>query len=233
MRKSMLCSAFIFAILVAGLTISISLGETAVYAQQPLPQPSSIPQFPTPFGPGPFGPGPFGPGPFGQRSNFTFGVIASIQNNQSGQPAWLVAGHWRGNLLSFNQTTNATAQNGSNNASSLAAAVFNADMRMVMLNGSGGHTHVITNFRLSNVSSDRNGTVTYVGNSTISLRDGPVVGVPTTIKVSGEIISIFPDPSKVKEHFGNTPIYGLMERGPDHNMRRLMQPPLAGPPPFP
>ena len=160
------------------------------------------PPFPIPYGQQP---------PFGQSSNFTFGPIASIQNNETGQPAWLVIGHWRSNLLSFNQTTT-TTDNSDGNSSSIEGAVFSANLRMIMLNGSGAHTHVITNFVLSNVSSNENGTMTYTGNSTISMPEAPIVDVPTTIKISGEIISIFPDPSSVEGHFGDTPIYGAAVR---------------------
>ena len=85
---------------------------------------------------------------------------------------------------------------------------------MIMLNGSGAHTHVITNFMLSNVSSNENGTMTYTGNSTISMPEAPIVDMPTTIKISDEIISIFPDPSSVEGHFGDTPIYGATGNGP-------------------
>jgi hypothetical protein len=109
-----------------------------------------------------------------------------------------------------------------------AAAVFNANLRMIPLNGSEAHTHVITNFRLSNVSSNNeNGTTTYTGNSTISTPKAAFEDVPTTIKVSGEIISIFPDPSSVDEHYGNTPIYGVVL--PEEDQRRGHN--YGGPPP--
>jgi hypothetical protein len=220
MRKNFFYCVFI-GFIVAGLT-PIALGITSIYAQPPPSfAPGNLPPPPPPV------PIPYGQPPSGQASNFIFGPIASIQNDESGQPAWIVVGHWRGNLLSFNQTT--TTENNDDNASNVAAAVFNANLRMIMLNGSGAHTHVITNFGLSNVSSDENGTMTYTGNSTIRMPDAPIVDVPTTIKISGEIISIFPDPSKVNEHFGNTPIYGVIETRPDENIRGP-PPPLAGPP---
>jgi hypothetical protein len=228
MKKRFLFSVFIAILFSALIIVPISLGVTPIYAQGPSIAPDNNNQGP----PGPRLPLPFGQQPpFGQASNFSFGPIASIQNNESGQPAWVVVGFWRSNLLSFNETTTTaatTTENGDGNASSLAdAAVFNANLRMIMLNGSGAHTHVITNFILSNVSSNENGTMTYTGNSTVSMPDAPIVDVPTTIKVSGEIISIFPDPSKVNQHFGNTPIYGaaIEEEGP----RR----PPPGPAPFP
>jgi hypothetical protein len=217
MRKYFCCYVSTAIVFVGLMPIALSIAS--VYAQQPLISLDNRPPPP----PARF-PIPFGQPPSLQASNFTFGPIGSIQNNESGQPAWLVVGNWRGNLLSFNQTT---TQNIDNNASSVAAAVFHANLRMIMLNGSGAHTHVITNFKLSNISSYANGTAMYIGNSTISMPDAPIVDVPTTIKISGEIISIFPDPAKVNEHFGNTPIYGVVGNGPDNNTRR---PPHPGPP---
>jgi|SRR5919106_917416 hypothetical protein len=230
MSRSFLCSVFI-AILLTGLTIlPIYLGIAPVYAQQSPIAPDDNNQGP----PGPRLPIPFGQElPFAPAGNFSFGPIASIQNNESGQPAWLAIGFWRGNLLSFNETTLATTtttttENGDGNASSpAAAAIFNANFRMIMLDGSQAHTHVITNFRLSNISSNENGTTTYTGNATISLREEAFTDVPTTIKVSGEIISIFPEPSKIHEHYGNTPIYGAIVQ--EEELRR----PHRGPGPFP
>jgi hypothetical protein len=208
------------------LTFTTSFASVAV-AQQQLPPAFPPPQngfVPPPFPPPPRGPLPFGL-PFAQANNFRFGLIVSIQNNnESGQPEWLVSGHWRGNLFSFNQTAAATTTNAttasnssgsSNNASTTTSSTvfFNADLSMINLNGSGEHTHVITNFKLANVSSDANGTKIFYGNSTISMKDGPIVDVPTTIKILGKVISIMPDPSKVNHHFGNTPIYGLVLSG--------------------
>src|SRR5918992_303539 len=221
MKKRFLFSVFIAILFSALIMVPISLGVAPVYAQGPDNNQGPPGQrFPVPYGQQP---------PFGQASNFTFGPIASIQNNQTGQPAWLVVGFWRGNLLSFNETTTTTTENSEGNASSLTAgAIFSANLRMIMLNGSGAHTHVITNFILSDVSSNENGTTTYTGHSTVSMPEAPLVDVPTTIKVSGEIISIFPDPSKVNQHFGNTPIYGaavIEEEG-------IGRPP-RGPGPFP
>jgi hypothetical protein len=230
MSRSLLCSVFIAVLFSALIILPVSLGVTSVYAQGPSVAPDNNNNSQGP--PGPRLPIPFGQErPFAQASNFSFGPIASIQNNESGQPAWLAVGFWRGNLPSFNETTlgtTTTTENGDANASNLAAAaVFNANFRMIMLNGSQVHTHVITNFRLSNISSNENGTTTYTGNSTISMPEAAFADVPTTIKVSGEIISIFPEPSKVHEHYGNTPIYGAIVQ--EEELRQ----PHHGPGPFP
>ena len=220
MSRSFSRSVFILILFSVLIIVPVSVGVTAAYAQGPSVAPdddnnnNQRPRLPLPFG----------QQPFVQAGNFSFGPIASIQNNESGQSAWVVTGFWRGNLLSFNETTIATTttENGDGNASSVAAAaVFNANLRMIPLNGSEAHTHVITNFRLSNVSSNNeNGTTTYTGNSTISTPKAAFEDVPTTIKVSGEIISIFPDPSKVNEHFGNTPIYGVIATEEEEGLRR-------------
>lgn len=230
MSKSFLYPVFV-AILFSTLIIvvPVSLGVAPAYAQGPTigPDDNSNNQGP----PGQRFPIPFGQQPFAQAGNFSFGPIASIQNDESGQPAWIVIGFWRGNLFSFNETTVATTttENGDGNTSSLAAAaVFNANLRMIMINGSHAHTHVITNFILSNVSSNENGTTTYTGNSTVSVPEGAFADVPTTIKASGEVISILPDPSKVNEHYGNTPIYGAILQ--EENLRG---PPRGPPPLFP
>lgn len=228
MSRSFLRSVFIAVLFSALIIVPVSISVTSTYAQGPSVASDNNNQGP----PGPRFPIPFGEElPFAQAGNFSFGPIASIQNNESGQPAWVVTGFWRGNLLSFNETTIATTttENGDGNASSVAAAaVFNANLRMIMLDGSEAHTHVITNFRLSNVSSNNeNGTTTYTGNSTISLPEAAFEDVPTTIKVSGEIISIFPDPSGVDEHYGNTPIYGAILQ--EEDLRR----PPGGPAPYP
>ena len=227
MSTSFLCSVFIALLSSALIVASFFPGIIPVYAQEPPIAPDNNNQGP----PGPRLPIPFGQEPpFGPAGNFSFGPIASIQNNESGQPAWLAVGFWRGNLPSFNETTltTTTTENGDGNASSpVAAAVFNANFRMIMLDGSQPHTHVLTNFRLSNISSNENGTTTYTGNSTISMPEAAFADVPTTVKISGEIISIFPEPSRVEEHYGNTPIYGAIIQ--EEDLRRGPR----GPGPYP
>ncbi|MCC2647222.1 MAG: uncharacterized protein K0R16_25 [Nitrososphaeraceae archaeon] len=140
------------------------------------------------------------------KGNFTFGTISSIQNDESGNPAWVVSGHWKGNLLS-NQS-NVTSQG---NISSSSGPTFNASVEMIMLNGTAAHTHTITNFVLANTSMPNNMTRIFNGTSTASMREGPVTDIPTGISIMGDkVISIWLDPSKINNHFGNTPIYGTV-----------------------
>jgi hypothetical protein len=136
----------------------------------------------------------------GATTHFTFGPIGSIQNGESGKPAWILSGSWKTNLA--NQSSNMI------NASN---AIFDTSFRMIMLNGSAMHTHAITNFVLKNKSMPNKSTEMFNGTSTVSMKQGPVTNVPTSIKITGnKVISIWLDPSKLKNHFGNTPIYGTV-----------------------
>jgi len=141
-----------------------------------------------------------------EKGNYTFGTISSLQNDESGNPAWVVSGHWKANLLS-NQS-DVTSQG---NRSSSSGPTFNASVEMIMLNGTAAHTHTITNFVLANTLMPNNMTRIFNGTSTASMREGPVTDIPTGISIMGDkVISIWLDPSKINNHFGNTPIYGTV-----------------------
>jgi hypothetical protein len=55
---------------------------------------------------------------------------------------------------------------------------------MILLNGSAPHTHVMTNIRLSYLSSNENGTMTFTDSSTVSMSESTIADVSTTVKVS-------------------------------------------------
>ena len=144
-----------------------------------------------------------------QSGNRIFGVISSIQNDESGQPTWIVTGPWTTTLLS-DSSANASQPMG-NATGPLGESPFNTQVQMVRLDGTAGHTHTITNFVLANVSQPNNMTKVFNGTSTASMREGPVTDIPTTIRIMGDkVISIWLDPSRVENHYGNTPIYGLV-----------------------
>jgi hypothetical protein len=82
---------------------------------------------------------------------------------------------------------------------------------MVRLNGTAEHTHTITNFVLANASQPDNMTTIFNGTSTASMMKGPVADIPTSIRIMGDkVISIWLDPTKIENHYGNSPIYGLV-----------------------
>lgn len=145
-----------------------------------------------------------------EKGNTTFGTIASIQNDENGNPSWIVSGHWKGNLLNNQSQSNNSSIQG-NTSSSPLGSIFNTSFKMVKLDGTANHTHTITNFVLSNMSMPNNMTRIFNGTATASLKEGPVTDIPTSIRIMGDkVISIWLDPSKVNNHFGNTPIYGTV-----------------------
>jgi hypothetical protein len=142
-------------------------------------------------------------------ANHKWGMISSIQNDQQERPVWIVAGH--GMLLDM-ASQNDTARSDTTDRISNVSG-FNAMLHMVMLNGSAMHSHKISNFTQvgdATFNGDTNST-TITGTATITLREGPVQNVPTTIEIAQDkVIAISPDPAALENHFGDTPIYGIV-----------------------
>lgn len=122
------------------------------------------------------------------------GAITSIQNDAKGKPTWIVSGVFK--IDNFN-------------TKKIESPVLNATFYMIKLDGSSPHTHTISNFKMIGTPKNSGNSTTINGTSTITMKEGPVTNVPTTIKIFDKsAISIMLDPSKVKNHFGSTPIYG-------------------------
>jgi hypothetical protein len=125
------------------------------------------------------------------------GSIASLQNDESGKPAWIVSGKW----------------NMKSNPSQVNQTIFNASFGMVKTDGTSRHKHNITDFKLRGNPINNNMSATFNGTTTITLKDGPHKDIPTSIKIMDTgAISILVDATKTNKHFGNTPIYGNVWR---------------------
>ena len=154
---------------------------------------------------------------------YAFGTIASLQNDENGNPTWIVSGHWKGSLsmgnktqgVESNQTTSTTTTNATAaaTAGNLPNATFNSKFNMVMTNGSAMHDHKIYDFKLTSKSIPNNTISLSNGTATITMKQGPVHDVPVSIKaMNNNVLSIWVDPAKVNNHFGNTPIFGTIEK---------------------
>jgi hypothetical protein len=147
-------------------------------------------------------------------ANHKWGMISSIQNDEQGQPAWIVAGHWMIEMGSpQNSTQNGTAMSDTTGDRISNIAGFNAMLHMVMLDGSAMHDHEISNFTQTGDATfdSATNTTTITGTTTITMREGPVHNVPTTIQIAqDQVIAISPEAAAIENHFGNTPIYGLL-----------------------
>lgn len=119
---------------------------------------------------------------------YGYGPIASINND------WILAGHWMG----------------FHNPSNLSDAGFHSTFDMVLINGTAPHMHQISNSTISDVRMEGNNTI-IEGAATVTMRDGPVTNVSTTWTISNNnTIAVNMDPSQINDHFGDTPIYGLV-----------------------
>jgi hypothetical protein len=150
-----------------------------------------------------------------QPGLYARGTIASLQNDKDGKPAWIVSGLWRGSLTNMSSTTAMMSSSSANTTitskGNLPTAMFNAVFNMVMLNGSALHEHQMSNFTLTSMSMPDKKTVVYNGTATITMKEGPVNDVPISVRtLSDNAISIWVDPAKTMNHFGNTPIYGTI-----------------------
>ena len=124
---------------------------------------------------------------YSQTHNFHFGPIASINQD------WILAGKWMANMNETNKTDPGFY------------SIFNT----VMINGSAPHVHKIYNAIVNNMTKQGNKTV-FDGTVSITMKDDPVDSVPTQVTIANNnTIAISMDPSKINNHFGNTPIYGL------------------------
>src|SRR5918999_2747448 len=134
---------------------------------------------------------------------YAFGTIASLQNDENGNPTWIVSGLWKGSLSMDNKTqgnqsatANATAATGS-----LPNATFHSKVNMVMTNGSAMHDHEIYDFTLTDMSMPNNTTIVYNGTATITMRQGPVPNVPVSIKsMESNVLSVWVEPTKINNH---------------------------------
>ncbi len=145
------------------------------------------------------------------KLNFTSasGTVASLQNDASGRPTWILSGQW-----SLEESK-----------SKPATVAFNTTFDMVGIDGAALHTHTISSIlNITNISNSINNN-THLSSTTINgtTRLFPVgllnmigaynINVPVSIKIiDRSTFSLWIDPNKIGYHFGNTPIYGIVTK---------------------
>jgi hypothetical protein len=151
---------------------------------------------------------------------YAAGTVSSIQNDENSNSTWVVSGVWKGSLImdkskediqNNNATNSTSAMTTLNTTAKLPTASFEAVFNMIMTNGSAVHKHSIYDFILTEMTMPDNKTSVFNGTATITMKNVPVQSVPISIKIlSGNIISIWTDPTKLNNHFGDTPIFGTV-----------------------
>ncbi len=134
-------------------------------------------------------------------NTYVFGPITGLTQDNNGTIDWVLAGVWRASL------PNATDTSIDTNSSS-----FNAAIEMIRPDGTGRHTHTLTDFTLLNSSQSDTNSTFYNGTSTVSLAKSPALDIPTSIALSNKsAISIWLDPESVDHHFGDShTIFGIV-----------------------
>ncbi len=125
-----------------------------------------------------------------QQNASKTGTFNHTQTDESGNPDWINTGNWSLTGLDSPSPT------------------FEAVIDMVKPNGSAAHEHVVSNLAVSGPPTTQNNSTVIEGTTTITMRDSPVTDEPTTITLTGKDISVFFDPAKINNHFGNQPVKG-------------------------
>jgi hypothetical protein len=142
--------------------------------------------------------------------NKVAGIIASLQLAPDRlAPEWVTAGYWEleSDMPLFGAGTTETRPTVSN---------FDAIVEMTHLaDGTALHSHTFSDFTQSDIVSTAENTTTITGTMTVTLEEGPVENVPVFITLQNNLLSIALDPAATENHFGPTPIQGII-LAPEH-----------------
>jgi hypothetical protein len=125
-----------------------------------------------------------------QQNTTKTGTFNHTQTDASGNPDWINTGNWSLTGVDSSLPT------------------FKATIDMVRPDGSAAHEHEVSNLVVSAEPTNQNNSTVIEGITTITMREGPVADEPTTITLSGKDITVYFDPVKIDDHFGNQSITG-------------------------
>ncbi|HET6590699.1 MAG TPA: hypothetical protein VFG45_11110 [Candidatus Nitrosocosmicus sp.] len=127
-----------------------------------------------------------------QQNTTKAGTFNYTQINESGDPEWIIGGNW--SLAGVDSSS----------------PTFDATIDMAKPDESAAHDHTVNNLAVSGQPSTQSNSTTIEGTTTITMREGPVTDEPTTIALNGNQISVYFDPAKIDDHFGNQSITGTV-----------------------
>ena len=143
-------------------------------------------------------------------TNKLAGIIASLQLAPDRlAPEWVTAGYWEleSDMRLFGAGSEGTEP---------TVTSFDAVVEMTKLaDGTDLHTHTLSDFRQSAILHTAANTTTINGTATVVTEDGPTENVPVFITLQNNLISIAVDPVLTDNHFGPTPITGII-LAPEH-----------------
>ena len=134
------------------------------------------------------------------------GVIASVQLDENGNPAWITSGHW-----TLDSDAPLIGPGASNQTTEPHISNFNATLYMVKnSDGTDFHQHQISNFKQAAVTHQGANSTTVNGTFTITLQQGPVDNVNGYIHIINDKMELWVDPVASENHFGPTTITGMV-----------------------
>jgi len=178
---------------------SSNLNETATSSPSPINQTNNATSPASSAADNQTGVGELLPSPTETNATMLQGKIGSIQAAHQGNFAWSTAGDW---VMQLDGPLEGRAEP--------KIQSFNATIFMVRLDGNILHDHQISDFNQSSVSQVGDDMTIFNGTMTVTLREGPVENVSGYIQLLGDSIAIWVDPRAVQEHFGTTPIQGMV-----------------------
>jgi carboxymethylenebutenolidase len=96
-----------------------------------------------------------------------------------------------------------------------------ARFAMVMPDGNAMHSHNVYGFNVENYEAD-DMTLTFEGTATVTMRDGPVSGVPVTVVISNNaVLAMWIGPDMIDSHFGDGPVYGVLSSASRELIERI------------
>src|SRR5918996_338259 len=134
------------------------------------------------------------------------GVIASIQLDENGNPAWITSGHW-------NLESDIPLIGSSGDVVQTEPQVSNFSATLYMVSNADGtalHPHQVSDFVQTAVLHEGPNSTTVNGTFTITLQEGPVENVNGYIHVIDDKIEFWVDPVATDNHFGPTTITGIV-----------------------
>jgi hypothetical protein len=141
----------------------------------------------------------------GGGGNKLAGIIASLQLAPDRlAPEWVTAGYWE--LESDMPLLGAGTEGTQPTVNS-----FDAIIEMTRLaDGTFLHQHTISDFMQAAVLHSEANSTTINGTATVVTEQGPTENVPIYITLQNNLISIAIDPVATENHFGPTPISGII-----------------------
>lgn len=122
------------------------------------------------------------------------GIFNYTQTNESGKPAWVNTGNW--SLIE----------------STPLVFTFDAVINMIKPDGTDEHRHKVNDLTISYAPVNQNNSTIIYGTTTITMNEDIITDLQTTITLSENNISVYFDPTKIDNHFGNQLVTGLITK---------------------